>query len=331
MSSPQLALLPPRRATAAEIIARPVAWWRRFASPCDNPACPHRDKLWPSRLRANSSVLFDSRRFCEPACFYNLLEYRVRSLLASFLVQKSKVHRLPIGLLLLEQGAINKLQLREAVRLQRESTSVRLGDFFLRSGTITEQQLTSVLAQQWGCPVFPLDGHYPDPSWGTLLPPTVLESAFAVPAHASADAHTLHIAFAERPDHTLLYAVEQMLDCQTVACMAPQSAVVNALCHPRAVDRTEVCFDTVRDPREIAATICNYTQELRASRIVVARVTAHIWVRFFRQDAIRDLLFRVLPDQRSALTHLPAYPIPKPFSLLADNRKDGVSNATLRL
>jgi hypothetical protein len=238
---------------------------------------------------------------------------------------------MPLGLLLVEQAAINHSQLREALRLQRESATHRLGDFFLRSGSITEQQLTSALAQQWGCPVFPLDQQRANSASHPILPLAILESALAVPAHASPDGRTLHLAFAERPDHTLLYAVEQLLDCRTVACMAPQSAVTHLLAQLRAADRSEISFDTLRDPFDIASTICSYAQELRAAQIAIARATSHIWVRFFRRDANRDLLFRILPDHCSTLAQSPAAPPPKAFRFPADNRKDGVSNAPLPL
>ena len=333
MSLPEPALTP-QRYTAPTPVADSVltsrrdVWWRRFAPTCASPLCPHRGKLWPSRLRKNSGVFFDSLWFCEPACFGAQLEYRVRNLLSTFLEQKTKSHRLPLGLLLVEQGAVTHTQLRDALRLQRESASGRIGDFFFGIGAITEHQLTSALAQQWGCPIFPLERQHPHPSWSALVPLALLESALAVPAHSNPDTRTLHIAFAERPDHTLLYAVEQMLDCRTVACMAAKSAVSQLLDHLRAATPAEISFDTVRDPGEISYTICNYAQELRASRVAIARVTAHIWVRFYRRDANRDLLFRILPDHCSKLTHLPAA---KAFSVPVDNRKDGVSDAALPL
>jgi len=333
MSLSEPALVPHRYTAAisddnSAFTSRRDAWWRRFAPSCASPLCPHRGKLWPSRLRKNSGVLFDSHWFCEPACFRPHLEYRVRNLLSTFLEQKSKAHRLPLGLLLVEQAAVTHSQLRDALRLQRASGSGRIGDFFLGIGAITEHQLTSALAQQWGCPIFPLERQHPHPSWSALLPLAILDSALAVPAHSNPDTRTLHIAFAERPDHTLLYAIEQMLDCRTVACMAPKSAVAQLLDHRRATNPPETSFDTVRDPGEITYTICSYAQELRASRVAIARVTAHIWVRFYRKDANRDLLFRILPDHCSKLTHLPPA---KAFSVPADNRKDGVSDATLPL
>jgi hypothetical protein len=337
MSASELTLLPQHHAAATsdanaeQHAQRRAAWWHRLAPTCASPHCAHRGKLWPTRLSKSSGIYLDARWFCEPACLQSLLEYRVANLLSTFRAPKIKSHRLPLGLLLVEQAAITNSQLRDALRLQRESPSSRIGDFFLRTGAITEHQLTSALAQQWGCPVFPLDRQHAHLSWTFALPLAILESARAVPAHGSADTRTLHLAFADRLDHTLLYAIEQLLDCRTVACMAPQSAVSQILAQLRAAERPEISFDTVRDPRDITSIICSYAHELRAARIAVARVTAHIWVRFYRRDANRDLLFRILPDPCSSLNQPARVVCTNASSFPADNRKDGVSNAALSL
>jgi hypothetical protein len=136
------------------------------------------------------------------------------------------------------------------------------------------------------------------------------------------------LAFADRVDHALLFATEQMLDCRTLACVARGSAITELLALlRRRIERSETSFDTIRDSREMAWTICNYAEELRARRIAVARVTSHVWVRFYRQKAIRDLLFRILPAKHGAF----AYGLPgdatKVFLPSADTRKDGVSDA----
>jgi hypothetical protein len=112
--------------------------------------------------------------------------------------------------------------------------------------------------------------------------------------------------------------------------------VSHVLAQLHATDSPEISFDTVRDPREISSIVCSYAHELRAARIAISRVTAHIWVRFYRRDANRDLLFRILPDPCSSLNQLALNPpalhdSAKAFSFSADNRKDGVSDAALHL
>jgi hypothetical protein len=309
-------------------------WWKRIAvrysTRCAAAGCPHRGKLWPAWLRKSASVLFEGRRYCDPGCLESAVEFRVRNLLSGFVVQKPKSHRLPLGLLLVDRGVISSEQLREALRLQREAGGAgRLGDWLHQMGVVREQQLAAALGQQWGCPVFPLDHQTAHPSWTGLVPLPLLDSACAVPAHASADGRVLHLAFGERLDHPLLYAIEQMLECRTVACVAVEAKVAQFLSYwRRRVERTDINFDTIRDPREMTWIIGNYAAELQAARVAVARASAHIWVRFYRSEVARDLLFRILPDGNPPLPPERALGSTKVISPPADTRKDGVADAT---
>jgi hypothetical protein len=318
---------------AVEAESRLEKWWKqlvaRYSGRCAARDCPYRAKLWPAWLRKPESILFEGHWYCEPGCLESAVEFRVRNLLSAFAVPKTRNYRLRLGLLLLDRGVISREQLREALRLQREAGGAgRLGDWLSKMGAVREPQLAAALAQQWGCPVYPLDHQTAHPSWSGLVPLPLLESARAVPAHASSDGRVLHLAFGERVDHPLLYAVEQMLDCRTVACVAAEAKIAEFLRYwRRRAERPEITFDTIRDPYEMTRIIRNYAAELQAARVAIARASAHIWVRFYRKEVARDLLFRILPDT------VQARPLEKPpgkpnaFLLAADTRKDGVSDA----
>jgi len=173
-----------------------------------------------------------------------------------------------------------------------------------RGGTAEQIAAAAALAQQWGCPLFPLDHQTAHPAWSSLVPLPLLDSARAVPAHASPDGRVVHLAFGERIDHQLLYAVEHMLACRTVACVAPETKIIQFLTYwRRRVERNEINFDTIREPREMTRTIRNYALELEAKRLSVARASAHIWVRFFGRYGSRDLLFRIVSDPRAPLSN----------------------------
>jgi hypothetical protein len=314
--------------TDLEATASRERWWARFARPCAATECPYRGKLWPAWFGKRSGVLFEGRWYCEAECLKPLLEFRMRHLLSNFIAQKTRSHRLPLGLLLINRGAISAEQLREGLRKQRDAGGGRLGDWFRQMGTVNEQQLTAALGQQWGCPVFPLEHQTPHPSWSGLLPLPLLESARTVPVHASPDGRVLHLCFGDHLDHRLLYAIELMLSCRTVACVASEAKIDTFLRHLRRhAQRTETCFDTVRDPREMTGVICNYATQLRAARVAVVRTGAHIWVRFYCGKMARDLLFRILPESTPALAHERFSGGAKAFSPPADRRKDGVANA----
>ncbi len=327
MSATHFALLAAEGEKPAERQSRRSRWWNRLAARCAGLDCPKLGKLWPYWLAKAQGVDFEGRWYCSRGCLETILAGRVHTLLSTSHLEKARAHRFPLGLLLVNRGAISAVQLREAIRLQRESGQGRLGDWLRHTTELSVQQLTAALGQQWGCPVFPLEQQSAPVAWSDLIPLSLLESAAAVPAYASPDGRLLHLAFRDRVDHTLLYAVEQMLLCRTFPCVAPGSAIQSHLEQFRKLTSgNETSFDTVRESPEMTWTICNYATELNARRLVVARAGAYIWVRFFRADAARDLLFRILPDNHSNLVDRLSGR-PKVFSVSADDRKGGVSDA----
>ena len=192
----------------------------------------------------------------------------------------------------------------------------------------SDEALVRVLAQQWACPVYPLDRHPRVVSWNDVAPFTLFASARAVPAHISLDGRTLHVAFSERVDHTLLYALERMLDCRTIPCVASESAV-NAILEAKslAADRNDINFDTLRDAGGIASAICSYAQQIEASQAKLERAGPHLWARLNRGREFRDLLFRVLSPTNPNLERSPK--APKEFSNSADIAEEGVAGQPL--
>jgi hypothetical protein len=331
MSSTEFALISAESDSHSAWSDRRRKWWTRFASRCAGSDCPLIGKLWPSWLHKSEGITLDGRWYCSRGCLEDVLAARLHSLLSSLQLERPRAHRLPIGLLLVNRGAISPVQLREAIRLQRQAGHGKLGDWLRQTADLSVQQLTAALGQQWGCPVFPLEHQPVLVAWSDLIPLPLLLSAGAVPAYASPDGRVLHLAFGERVDHTLLYAAEQMLLCRTFPCVAPASAVEAQLEQFRRLTAgNDTCFDSVRESPEMAWAICNYAVELKAKRLVLARAGSYIWVRFFRHQSARDLLFRILPDNHSNYFERSSARA-KAFSGSADGRKGGVSDASLPL
>src|SRR5205814_940014 len=181
-------------------------------------------------------------------------------------------------LLLVQRGVISADQLRNVLRSQRETLDARrIGQLFRDAGMLNEEQLAAALAQQWGYPLFPLDYQKAHPAWSSLLPLPLLDAARAVPAHASTDTRVLHLAFSERIDHPLLYAIEHMLNCRTVPCVAAENKISQFLAYwRRRTERDDISFDSIREPREMTRVIRNYASELQAVRLSVTRASAHV-------------------------------------------------------
>ena len=295
-----------------------------FAWPCAGPDCPQRGKVWPAWLHRRAGIHFDGHWYCGGFCLASALQKYIHNLLAGFVPERPKTYRHPIGTLLVNRGVITSETLRTALNLQSETAPRRLGRLLQELQLLDEEQLVSALSQQWGCPVYPLEHRQAQPACIGLLPTPLMESTHAVPAHLSSDGTALHLAFADHLDHTMLYAVGVMLGCRTFPCIAGESAVVQVLGHLRRDSAGHgVCFDTIRDPREISRTISSYAAQLRASRVAMVRVAGYLWVRLYRVASGRNLLFRLFPETSSASSGRAGDA--KQNQILADSRKVGVS------
>jgi hypothetical protein len=104
-----------------------------------------------------------------------------------------------------------------------------------------------------------------------------------MPVHYVAATETLHLAFGEAIDYSVLYALEQMLGCRTEFCLTVPSLVrqqLDALAGPRA--ESEVVFDRIADSSEFSRIIRSYSLRLSAIEIRLAACGSHLWVRLHR-------------------------------------------------
>jgi Type II secretion system (T2SS), protein E, N-terminal domain len=324
MNSYQSSLNSESPATYYARTAQPPNWLRRLRLRCAASDCSHRGRLWPAFLSQLPGIVLDGRWFCTAECLNDQLIAQIRGLLAGSERERIRHHRIPLGLLLVNNGTISPQQLREALHHQSLSDGEKLGYVLCQMGLVAREELTAALAHQWGCPVYPLDPQSLSLSCVDLLPLALLQSARVVPVFVSADGRTLHLAFGERLDHTTLYAVEQMLGSRTIACIADELSVRKALELRHTSSGAESSFDTMRDPREIASTIRSYAGEYHALHIAVARASAYLWVRFSGGALTKDLLFRIRPASDSSRTPPGS---PKAFPVSADTRREGVWDA----
>jgi hypothetical protein len=295
---------------------------------CALADCPKRHRMLSVYWMRSSGTEFDGRWYCSMECLQRAVRLAVQNHISRFLFERPRSYRLPVGLLLVNRGQITNAQLQEALRLQREHRSGRIGTWLRQMNATTDHEIVKALAQQWACPVYPLDRHPQVVSWTDVAPFTLFAAAKAVPVHLSLDGRTLHVAFSERVDHTLLYALERMLDCRTIACVASESAV-NAMLEAKglAADRSDINFETLRDAGGIASAICSYVQQIEAPQLKLERAGPYLWARLTRSGDFRDLLFRILPATNPTLE--PPARAPKGFSTSADVSQEGVAGQPL--
>jgi len=268
----------------------------RFRHCCASENCPNRGKLLAGWRSQYDGVEFGNLPYCSALCAKTALEREIERLLLSAQQENRKPHRIPLGLLLVSRGIVTSKQVEEALRLQRENGTGRLGRWLLEINALTEVELTASLGVQWGCPVFPLEQHNAYLKCASMLPLGILQSEGVLPVHHTPESNTLYLAFMNRIDHTLLYAFEQMTGCRASPCVASEGAVIGALERLNQIARPrETLFDSVRKAHEMAATTVNYAAKLQALSIQVTCATNHVWFRFRGRDAWHDLLFRLLP------------------------------------
>ena len=303
--------------------------WQHLMIRCAAPECSGHETPRLAFVSRHSGVQFRNRWYHQVACLQPELTNQIEQSLLSYAFDRGRPHRLPLGLLLINRGAITAGQLREALRRQREEGHGKLGHWLRQSVKLDEAQLTAALGQQWGCPVFPLDRQANPPLWLDGPPLSLLVASRAVPVHATVEGRQMHIAFADRVDHTLLYALEEILGFRTHACVSGESSVNRVLEElGRRANGSEICFDSVRDPSEIAAAICSYARQLNGSCLKVARAGAYLWAAVFAKETRRDILFR-MPNGPTETRGEETIERIKAFVTAADIRKDGVLDASL--
>ena len=186
---------------------------------------------------------------------------------------------------MLSRGHLTNPQLRLALEAQNTEGRGRIGGWLETMGFATEAQVTAALGMQWGCPVLPLfaDG---DSRCRGMLPFRFL------PVQYVATTQMLYIAFSEGVDYTALYAIEQMLDCRTEACLIRKSAmdtVFERIGHERRAG--ELLFEGGRDPEEMARITCSYVLKLGAGHTRMVACGKYVWVRLQGANELTNLLF----------------------------------------
>ena len=246
--------------------------------------------------RKQEGVTLQGRWYCSLDCFEQAITNVFSGLLKLPEEPLPRLHRVPIGLLLLGRGVITHAQLKSALEAQRSSGSERLGRWLVRSGVASAKDVSAALAAQWGCATFPLERDFRYRECVGLLPYTLLESSRMIPVRYLPASHQLFIAFSDDIDHTALYAINQLMGGRTEPCVATESAMQSALEEVRASSRpAEIVFETLWDASEMARTIRDYAVKLGADELLLARPRRFLWVRLRAPGNSWDFLFRLPP------------------------------------
>ncbi len=252
------------------------------------------------RLRRGreSGIQLHAAWCCSPECFENAVRRECNQLLRrQELPGWSHSHRMPLGLLLLSQGVIDRAQLEFALAAQRGAGHGRIGEWLQKLGYASECEITKALSLQWGCPMLRAAGLHPSPEH--RIPSLLLDFYGVIPVHYFAATRKLYVAFSYGIDRSLLYATGQMLECDTEACVIGESLMSRELEIGRRSSGDEVVIEAKHGATEMARTCCSYALELRASQMRLVRCGPFIWTRFSHASGLFDLMFRTIQTNQT--------------------------------
>jgi len=174
--------------------------------PCSNPGC---GSGWLHLWRSRTAPLIEGGWTCSAGCTAQRLKAAIgRELDGRGAALEHHRHRVPLGLLMLEQGWITAEQLRGALTSQRRHGSGRLGQWLIAGEGVDEQLVTRALGLQWSCPVLPLASHDPE-GLAPLLPRFFLDAFGALPLRV-AGSRLIYLGFEDRLDPVLALALERI-------------------------------------------------------------------------------------------------------------------------
>ncbi|MEO6803321.1 MAG: hypothetical protein ABI197_08770 [Granulicella sp.] len=176
---------------------------------CANVECSGGWKMpWKNRRRP----VFEGHWGCSPRCLEAVIHRALRrergDLRPSIEEEAPHQHRVPLGLIMLSQGLITQAQLRKALDAQRLAGQGRIGDWLVKECNLHPSQITRGLAGQWSCPVLRTEGFIPS-AMALTAPRFFLEEFGLLPLRVAAS-RILYVAFQNRLDASVAFAMEQM-------------------------------------------------------------------------------------------------------------------------
>jgi len=245
---------------------------------CANAGCR---SGWLQLWRSRSKPVFEGGWTCSAECTEAVIGAAVgRELDGRRGAQEVHRHRIPLGLVMLEQGWITQSQLRRALEAQKASGTGRLGLWLMRQQAVSEELVTRALCLQWSCPVLTLEFH--DPASVAAMMPRLFVDAFGVLPLRVAGEKVLYLGFEESLDPVLALAVERMTGLRVESGIVRESLFRTA--HARILDAKYPPIELVEAVSQSAArhALARAVERTRPAAARLVRVHDCLWLRMWR-------------------------------------------------
>ena len=263
---------------------------------CANPECR---SGWLQMWRKRTAPIFEGAWTCGEEC----MSARMRGAVKREMQGRSKSwaangsderplyrHRIPLGLLMMEQGWITVAQLRGALESQRKHGTGRLGSWLMKQEGVSEELVTRALGLQWSCPVLHVAGraaHMPA-QMAPLMPRLFVDAFGALPLRLAAG-KILYLGFESRLDPVLALAAERMLGIKVECGVVAASEFTPA--HERMLRTTYPEAELVEAASVDAAVrvLTRSVERVKPAWSKLVRVHDFLWLRMGRAGTPGDL------------------------------------------
>lgn len=268
-----------RPGAASTVPDRPRSPWLET---CANPGCR---SGWLHLWRSHTTPVFEGGWTCSPACTHARVAAAVaRELEGRTAARENHRHRVPLGLLLLQQGWITHAQLRRALDAQKKAGTGRLGQWLMSQRVIDEEHITRALGLQWSCPVLSVEQH--DPAAMAAVLPRLFVDAFGVLPLRIAGGRLLYLGFEAALDPVLALALERMSGLRVESGIVAGSGFRQA--HARMLQARFAPVELVEAVSAPAAalSLARTVEKARPGAARLVRVHDCLWLRMWEQAGV---------------------------------------------
>ncbi len=273
----------PEPVSTPEIDARgsgnPLSRPRGFYGSCANPDCR---TGWLHLFRRRSVPNFEGGWSCSAACTERRLEQAVRRELEGHGRAPGVYrHRIPLGLLMLEQRWIDAGQLRRALESQRRSGEGRLGSWLVRQEGVSELLVARALGLQWSCPVVSLPFHDRE-AMAPALPRLFVDAFGALPLRM-ATGRMLYLGFEDRPDPVVALGLERMHGLRVEPVLVPDAEFRLAHMQMLTAHFPRVELLEISSKAQLARALARVVEKVRPVESRLVRMYDFLWLRMWRR------------------------------------------------
>lgn len=192
-----------------------------------------------SECRENSNALrrrriegfyLDEAWFCSDLCVeQQVIHHLGRLATTSETPNRGSIPRPPMGLFLLNAGAVTKAHLDTATLFMGKSKRGTLAGWLVRLGYTSERDITRALGRQYGLPFVDLTHARIRPSVLSLLPAPVVAAGRVLPLDYDPVTKELSLAFGVHIEMKIKHVIGKMLECGINAFIGDESCIVDLI------------------------------------------------------------------------------------------------------